>query len=314
LNALKASASLRIGLLLVLLVGEVAWFALLRTFGWNSTNAKFVWALCLIGALLPLIVAAVALGRQRMRFTSRAMLVATALVAAFLFFTIRPLQTAWTSRRASQALMAARATLSTESSWDGVYRQLAYDPRTASTAQSSQQLAPWLRPLAGDLVKIPPADSVREIWLGSDAQIEALCNEAASFPNLERLGIGGGTPAAMEKLRQVIPKFARLSELLLDVDLPYGWFRSLPRIHTLSLWAEGRPAGTKIPTEQLRDIAALPDLRVLDIFLYAETDADVKVLSTSKSLRRLILKKTAVTAAGPKQLSAAMPECVVYGN
>lgn len=300
---------------MLLLVVEVALVISLRAFGWHATNNGMLWILCLLCAALPLVSALVALLRDRFRFGSRTLLVATTLIAAFLYLTIMPLHRASRSRRASQALLATGATLRTASSWDSVYQHLAYDPRPAPyPAPHDNELSSWLRPLAGNLLKIPRADAVREIWLSGDIQVETLCYNAAEFPNLERLDIGGVSPAAMESLKQAIPSFARLGELKLDLDLPKNWFRSLRKIHTLSLWAEQNRAGRKISVEQLRDLAALSDLKVLDIFLYAVTDADVKVLSTSTSLKRLLLKKTAVTAAGAKQLSTEMPGCVVYPN
>jgi hypothetical protein len=316
LNVLKAPAWLRIGLLLMLLVGEVAWIASLRAFGWGSTNAGFVWALCLVSAILPLIAAAIILAWHRMRFSSRTMLVAMTLVAVFLFLTIRPLQTASASRRASRALLATGATLHTMSSWDSVYGQLGYNPRISpASAPRNQELTSWLRPLAGSLLKIPPAYSIREMWLSNDTQIETLCTEAGSFLNLERVEIGAAssvTPSGLECLRQALPRFERLCDLQLDVDLPADWFHSLARVYTLSLWAEGRRAGSKISVEQLRNIVTMPDLRVLYIFRYPVTDSDIQILSASKSLRYLILKKTAVTEVGEKQLSAAMPDCVIH--
>lgn len=310
---MKAPSSLRIGFLLMLLVGEVAWVASLRAYGWGATNSGAVWAICLIGAVLPLIAAVAVLGPHRFRFNLRTMLVAMALVATFLCLSVRPLQNAVTSRQGSRSMLTAGATLHTRSSWDSVYAQLNFDPRPAAIMPVNQQLAFWLKQLAGNLLTIPTDDSVREIWLTSDEQVAELCRNAENFSSLERISIDTGvTPGATEALRQALPTFAHLTDLQLGIDVRKDWFQSLPNIRTLSLWAEGPPAGRRLSDEQLRDIAALPDLRVLYIFKYAIMDADAQLLATSKTLKHVILKKTSVTQSGEEQLSAAMPDCVVH--
>jgi hypothetical protein len=312
---LKASFSWRIGFLLLLLVAEVALVVSLRALGWYATNGGLIWASCLICAVLPFVAAVVALLRNRMRFDLRSMLVATALIAVFLYLSVRPLQTALSSRSASRSLLAAGAALRTKSSWDSVYAQLKYDPRTTPEAVPlNQELAVWLRPLAGSLLKISPSDSVREVWLSSDEQVIDLCGNAGRFLNLERVAVSEGvTPAGTEILRQALPRFARLSGLqIVDVNVPKDWFQKLPGIHTLSIWAEGPRAIPQLSQQQLRDIAALPGLRILWIYKCAITDADAKTLASAKSLRRLILRKTAVTQAGEDALSAAMPDCVIH--
>src|SRR5262249_14569475 len=154
---------------LTLLLGEVGWVAALRAFGWNTTNSRIEWLACLFWAGLPLVVAAIVLARHQLRFNVRTMLVAMALIATFLYLTVRPLQTAVSSRRASRAVLSAGATLHTISSWDNVYASLQYDPRTpAAKVLPAPELAPWLRPLARNLLSVPTDDSIREIWLGSD--------------------------------------------------------------------------------------------------------------------------------------------------
>jgi hypothetical protein len=309
---LKAPSSLRIGFLLVLLVGEVALVVSFRSLGWYSTNGKILWASCLLCAILPLIAAVVVLGRHRLRFNLRTMLIAMALVATFLYLSVRPLQTALSSRQGSQSLLATGATLRTRSSWDSVYAQLKYDPRPAAIMPVDRQLAFWLQPLAGNLLTVPTDDSVREIWLGSDDQVTELCRNAVNFSNLERISVDTGvTPAATEALLQSLPTFAQLSDFQIGVAIPRNSLRSLSNVRTLTLWGEKPIAGATLSDEQLRGVAALPSLRVLYIFKYNITDADVQVLADSKTLKRIILKKTGVTQSGQDKLSAAMSDCVI---
>jgi hypothetical protein len=55
----------------------------------------------------------------------------------------------------------------------------------------------------------------------------------------------------------------------------------------------------------------MPQLKMLWIFQYPVSDADVAVLSESKTLRYIMFKRTAVTAAGVEKLSETMPDCVI---
>ena len=305
-----ASSSLRMGFLLTLLIGEAALVASLHAFGWFATGGGLRWIGCLLAAVLPLVIAAVVLFRHRFRFGLRMLLVAMALVATFLFITVRPLQIAISARRANRLMLAAGATLHTTSSFDEVYRQLKYDPRPPRSLTPIKQSLPfWLRPLAGNIVAVPTDDSVREIWLDSDEQVAALCGEASTFRNLERISIDPGvTPAAGETLRRTLPELAHLSDIQFDVDVPADWLQSLSGIRTLVMWKERRIARSRLSNEQLRVIAASPELRVLLIFGYANTDADIQILSGSKTLKHVILKKTAVTLSGERQLSACCPD------
>jgi hypothetical protein len=308
------SFPLRIGLLLTLLVAEAALVVSLRTVGWNSTGRAIRWTSCLLAAFLPLALVAIAICGQRFRFSLRMLLIAMGLVAVFLWATVLPLRNAVDARRASQSLLAAGATLRTASSFDEVYAHLKYDPRPSRPAPAiDRPLAVWLRPLAGDILKVPTADAIKEIWLESDAQIAALRQDSSSFSNLERLGVSTAvTPAGMSALRSALPAGAHMTDILLNVDVPQGWLSSLNGVRTLSLWAEGPRAGLPLSREQFQAIAALPELRVLWIFGYAVTDADIQILSGCKTLKHVVFRKTAVTAAGEEQLSRALPDCVVH--
>jgi hypothetical protein len=305
-------------LLLTLLVIEAALVVSLRAFGWFETGTGLRWIACLAAAILPLVMAAVVLLRHRFRFTLRTLLVAMALVATFLFITVRPLQNAISSRRASRLMLATGATLHTVSTFDNVYTKLNYDPRLPVKFRPvNQELPFWLLPLAGGLQKVPGDDAVKEIWLTSDEQIAQLCREPAAFRNLERISIIGQdiSKAHLATVRHTLPEFARLTDIhLSEFDVPPDWLRSLSSIRTLVLWRERQRAPTRLSDEQLRAVATLPELRMLMILGYSTTDADIQILSGSKTLKHLILKQTLVTESGRRQLELALPDCVVYRN
>jgi hypothetical protein len=305
-------------LLLTLLVIEAALVVSLREFGWFETGTGLRWLGCLAAAIVPLVMAAVVLFRDRFRFNLRSLLVAMALVATFLFITVRPLQNAISSRRASQSMLATGATLHTVSTFDNVYTKLNYDPRLPVKVRPvNQELPFWLRPLAGGLQKVPVDDSVKEIWLTGDEQIAQLCREPGAFRILERISIIGQdiSKAHLEILRQTLPEFTHLTDIhLSEFDVSPSWLRSLSSIRTLVLWRERQRAPTRLSDEQLHAVATLPELRVLMIYGYAATDANIEILSGSKTLKHLILRQTAVTESGRRQLELALPDCVVYRN
>ena len=309
---MRKPPSFRIALLLTLLVGETALVFSLRLLGWHETGGAIRWISALGLAVLPLGIAAILLV-HRFRFGLRTLLVATALVALFLTVTVMPLQNALSSRRMSQRLLAAGASLHTASPFEDVYKRWGYDPRPKSPSPAEErELSVWLRPLAGDLLTIPTDDVIRQIWFDSDAQISILCRDPRAFRNLEGISVSQAvTPTGMEMLRRSLRKFTYLTYIHIDVDVPKGWLRSLEGITTLDLWGEQRRPGSRLSGEHLHDIAALRDLRVLWIFKYATNDADVEVLSRCKSLKHLILRKTAVTELGEQRLSAALPNCAV---
>jgi hypothetical protein len=223
------------------------------------------------------------------------------------------MQNALSSRHGSRSMLAVGATLRTKSSWESVYAQLKYDPRPVAVVPGDQPLAFWLRPLARRLLAIPSDNTVREIWLSSDEKVVELCRNPESFSNLERISIVGGVSSAgADAIRQALPKFARLTDLQLEIDVRKDWFRLLSNIATLSLWAEVPPTVRTLSPEQLRNIAAMSRLRVLCVFKYAIADSDAQLLANSKTLKHVIFKKTAVTQSGEEQLKAAMPGCIVH--
>jgi len=224
-----------------------------------------------------------------------------------------PLRSAIDARRGSRALLAARTEFFTKSQFEGVYKQLRYDPRPVRSLKAStgHELPGWLRPLAGDVMQVFPDDAIREIWLNSDTQALVFCENADSFLNLERLAVTNLSPAMMDTIDNEALHADRVIDLEVNNDMPKDWLKSLPYIRTLFLSAEGRKTAKPLTAAQLHDVAAMPELKILWIFQYPVTDADVSVLSESKTLRYIFFKRTAVTEAGVYKLSEAMPDCVI---
>ena len=62
------------------------------------------------------------------------------------------------------------------------------------------------------------------------------------------------------------------------------------------------------------DIASLKQLEVLMVLGYALNDADAQVLASSPSLKRIILRGTAVSAIGEAHLAESLSDRIVYRN
>ena len=67
-------------------------------------------------------------------------------------------------------------------------------------------------------------------------------------------------------------------------------------------------------TTSLKELAALKNLRTLDLTFTQVTDAGLKDLAGLKSLRALDLSDTRVTRTGLKELRKALPRCEIDGN
>jgi hypothetical protein len=308
------SSSVRIALLLTLLISEIALVVSLRAVGWTETGGAILWISSLLLATLPLLMAGVLLIGRRLRFSLRTLLVVLSLIAFFLMLAVLPLRDAFNSRHASRRLLAAGAEVRINSSMDDVYARWGFDPRPPTSAPPARRSLPfWLRPLARDLLTFPTDEAIREIRLHDDDQISALCREASRFRNLERICVSRAiTPAGMGRLRQSLGYFDRLTDFEIVVDLPSGWLRSLDGVASLYLHETRPHRGRRLATDHLHDIAALPNLRILLIVDYSISDADLQILSDCKSLKRLVLKRTAVTELGGQQLLTVLPDCVVY--
>jgi hypothetical protein len=247
----------------------------------------------------------------------QSLLAAMALVAVFMFFTVRPLLEANDSRRASRLLAANGVVPQVESSRDDFFSQIEYDPRFPRNYGTSKGEIPrWLMPLAGDLVNYPQDDAIIEVALRGDDQVAAFCQVANRIGNLESLDVFGVSAKGMEQLQKRLPSVPRLLDISvnIDVDIPDGWFASLAQVRSLMVWAERQRMGSPLAVERLREIAELPNLKVLLLFGYSVNDANVQELARSRSLKRIVLRYSDVTEDGKRRLREAMPGCKILGD
>jgi hypothetical protein len=307
----------RVAILLVVLLVETALTVSLWADGWLGTGQHLRMMVAGAAAALPLGVAVWLLLRNRFRFGLRALLASMALVAVFMFFSVRPLLEARNARQASRLLIASGAEVFVDSHRGDFYVQLGYDPHLPRSYEPLRGAIPlWLKPLAVDLPNFPPDDAVINVLLLNDAQAAAFCQVATRLKNLEDVGISGVSANGMELLRKHLPQLPRLVEVSVnnDTDIPDGWLASLTNVRSISIWAEGKRMGSPLAPEHLQDIASLPQLKVLLIFGYSVNDADIQALSESTSLSHLVLRYSKVSEASKRKLSDAMPDCEIRGD
>lgn len=304
-------------ILIGFLLSEVAMLVSLRTLGWFGTGSLVHIIVCLFATLFPLLVATALLVRNRLRFGLRTLLVAVTLVAVFMFVSVKPLQDYHSARSASKQLVLANATLDSGLDWDKLHTDIGLEPAPSANAPEAVNVPLWLRPFTDSLSATPPDASVKSIHLNNDQQVEILVENSSRFRSLRSISIAFGVSSeGLKKLQAAIPEFNHLSNMLVnDVTVPKNWYRTLTGIKALFVWGEGASRGTPFPQGDLADIKSLPQLEVLMILGYAFNDSDAKTLSSSLSLKRIILRGTAVTQKGESDLeNTTVQDRIVYRN
>jgi hypothetical protein len=210
----KHFSLLRVLALLAVLLIETALTVSLWASGWLGTGDHLRMVMAGVAAALPLIVAAALLFRHRFHFGLRSLLAAMALVAVFMFFSVRPLLEARKARQASRWLADNGVKVFTELNRGDFFIQLGYDPHLPRSYEPPRgEIPSWLKPLSGDLSNFPPDGVVVEVWLESDAQVVAFGRVANRLPNLEDVGVSGLSADGMELLRKHLPQLPRLVDV-----------------------------------------------------------------------------------------------------
>ena len=314
LNSLRVRTKTLI--LAAILVVEASLVVLLRTLGWFGTGNALQLVTCVFVSVLPLLVAVTLLTANRFRFGVRSLIFAITLVGVFLSVSLVPLLDFRSARRASIQLVSANAKLNNRFDWNEFYNAIDLPGVSMMTSSRTIHVPPWLTPFTKNISAILSDDAVHSIWLDSDAQIEILAKNWQRFSSLQSVGIGSGvSDSALELLQNTLPRFEHLHCVHTnDVVAPKDWYRSLTNVRTLWVWGEGLSRGKPFPTEHLIDIASLPHLEVFMVLSYAFNDSDARTLSSSPSIKRIILRGTAVTPAGESDLADESMGRIVYRN
>ncbi len=300
--------------LLFVLLLETTLVVSLRWLGWYGTGNAIQLAACLFVTLLPLLVAIVVLLRRRLKFTVRSLLVATTLVALFLVLSLLPLVRHRAARQVSSRLLGANATINEGLDWDDFYTQIELDRPPILTLANADAIPPWLTSFTTTTDAIPPDDAVRSIWLNTDRQCRILAENWERLPSLQSVSITRGVSTeGFRLLQDVLLQIEHLDSVHTnDVSIPPNWYESLTNVRTLCVWGEGASRGTPFDKKHLKDIASLPNLEMFMVLGYAFDDDDARTLATSNSIRRVILRGTAVTKDGESDL--ANTDRLVYRN
>jgi len=302
----------KITLLLVgLICLELILVGSLSSLGWNGTGSTIVLIACVIATLFPLLIAIILLAKDGFRFSLRALLAVVTLVAIFLAVSLKPLFDYRSARIASKQLISANITLKVEIELEQYYASLDLKPPPERTPNQAISLPLWLRPFTENLSAIPPDASVKYIGLKNDKQIQILAKNADRLSSLQSIGIDAGvTNVGLNKLLGILPQFKHLEQIYLyDVSAPADWYRSLNNIRKLSISGPWAVPNTPFPSNILAEISSLNQLEVLDINWPAFNDSDAKTLSSASSLKRIVLRNTAVSENGKSILAKAIPGC-----
>jgi hypothetical protein len=309
-----------------LLLTEIGAVAALRYAGWLATGSGIRWLACLVAATLPLVIAAALLFGRKFRFSLRALLVIMALVAVFLVVTGIPLRDAIEVRRVTRRLVEAGADVNVDPPNRDFLERQGYSVRASvESKHRAAELAPWLRPLAGDALKFPAHDEVRSLGLNSDSQIDDFASDPATFVNLEEIAVYGKvTGQGLQRIVRLLPKLPKITQAqVFEISVPPEYLSALVDVQYLHLsppWPWPRPARVGWPNtyprqlgpEHFTALAALPNLRVLYIHGHDVADADVALLASSKSLEQIFFHRTTVSEAAADELRQQMPACRIY--
>ncbi len=244
------------------------------------------------------------------------MLTATTLVAVLLMLSLMPLVRHRAARQASMRLLSSNATINVGLDWDEFYSQIDLQSPPKLTPAKTAAVPPWLTPFTIHTSSIPPDDAVRSIWLYTDEQCHILADNWERFTSLQSVSITRGvSDDGFRLLQEVLPRFKHLDCVHTnDVVVPSNWYGSLTNIRTLWVWGEGASRGKPFNREHLNDIVSLSNLEVFMVLGYAFNDSDARELATSTSIKRVILRGTAVTLAGETDLSNGEINRIVYRN
>jgi hypothetical protein len=300
--------------LAALLILEVALTVLMRTLGWFGTGNALQLVACVLVTIAPLLIAVGMLAASRFRFGVRSLMFVVVLVGAFLTLSLVPLLEYRSTRKASSQLIVAKATVNAGLDWDDFYKRIDLPPPPIAATSKVTSIPPCLTPFTKNLSNIPSDDAVRSLWLNSDAQIEILADNWERFSSLQSVSISRGVAKdALELLGDTLPWLKQLHSVQTnDVRVPKHWYRSLTNVRALWVWGEGSSLGKPFPNEELVDIASLPNLEVLMVFGYAFDDSDARTLSTSRSIKRIVFRHTAVTQIGEAELADKALGRIVY--
>ena len=312
LNRISSRGTMSV-LLFVLMV-EAMVVVSLRWLGWYGTGNAFVFVGCLIVTALPLVAALAVLIRRRLKFSLRSLLAATMFVALFLVLSMMPLVRHRSERQTSMRLLAVNATVNEGKEWGDFYSQFELNPPPKLVASRAFAVPSWLAAFTRATEAIPPDDTVRSIWLNSDQQCQVLAANWERLPSLQSVSVTRGVSTeGFQLLQDVLPRFRHLHCVHThDVAVPPNWYKALTNIRTLWVWGEGAFRGKPFDEEHLGDITRLSNLEMLMVLGYAFDDQDARELATSTSIKRVILRGTAVTANGESDLANA--NRIVYRN
>lgn len=246
----------------------------------------------------------------RPRFSMRGMMIATTVTALAVFLVVAPVYRFLEQRRGSQRLSETGAKMEY-----AIYLERDYDPPAVEGLPTPEKLSSWAARFTGDAANMRPDDDVLEAYTHDDAQVLALCEHGERFRRLQVIDLWSGniSPSAVKRFEASLPKFPQAVDFHFRCTIPPGLLSSLGQARSIFLWEPGT-ASLPLEADQLKELAALPDLYLLWIKGYLLKLEDLKSLAQSKSLRRLYIDAPGIGEIKLGKLRAAMPDCDISMN
>jgi hypothetical protein len=247
----------------------------------------------------------------RLRFSMRAMIVAMTATSLAVCFVVSPVYRVLEERRGSQQLLAAGATLEHSIYLKRDYKSPALEqPSTPATSQ--EELPTWIAALAGDAATLRPDVEVLEVYAHDDAQVQALCEHGERFRQLQVIDLWGNNISSnqVSRFQASLSKFPQAVDFHFLCPIPPNFLSSLGQARSIFLWGPGTYP-PRFDGSRAKELATIANLELLWIKRYPLKIDDAIHLAQSKSLRRMYLEDTGMSAADFSRLKAAMPNCEV---
>lgn len=202
-------------ILLGLAAIELTLILMLRTLGWNGFGSLLHWSIAIAVVLLPLLIVAVTLARNRFRFGTRGLLAFMVCAAAFFMLTALPYHRYQYARRGTQLLHANKIHFDVkESSWLSEHIQYLDQPTTAVEISQDVLRAPfWLAPFVQDVAQLPVDRSIHHVVVRNDGELEFFLRHHRSFEGLKALSISDPSDWLLDRLDAMLAEHPQLIEL-----------------------------------------------------------------------------------------------------
>lgn len=303
--------SLKRCLILVALLGfELIAVYSLRSRGWVETASSLQLIAALAVVTAPAIAAVVVLLFRGRRFSLRAMLIATTLMATFIAMVAFPFTQVRGRRRAVMRLEERKIPYRTRSQLQRICERfdLDYARESATDSDESDDIAIWMKPILGDSFPTATDRSVRILELDTNAIVEEALAFVPLLPNLDEIFLTR-PHLAQDSLQFVADKYPPIDSLRFSVvQFPDRWPK-FKETRFLSISGLSRaPKPIAITDSQLAAVLSTPNLKSLEFNHVDINDQNAALFDKATGLVHLTLWLTNITPSGLEKIRSFHPD------